>query len=301
MSSWYPFELLTHFRIQYALALIILLPLIVLSYRGQNLFLAANRIRFAELLLFLLTLILNVGLILGVYVGNPTARSESAMQASGRKIKCIQINLLMSNTNYKSVADYVTAQNPDIVSFEEVALEWGQQLPKLLTQYPHSKIFARDDFFGTAIFSKFPLTGEELVLSKAGIPVLLASIDIEGKKLNYLCVHALPPVEPAFLRDRNQEMGNIVELRRKNPGPFVVAGDFNCSPWSEAFWKLCRDGNLKDSEQLIGPQPSWPSYVGIPLIPIDHFFVSPDIEVSSRKVGPQVGSDHYPVEMTISF
>lgn len=39
----------------------------------------------------------------------------------------------------------------------------------------------------------------------------------------------------------------------------------------------------------------------IPLIPIDHFLLSPDVKVVSREVGPEVGSDHRPVTIDVDI
>ncbi len=54
-------------------------------------------------------------------------------------------------------------------------------------------------------------------------------------------------------------------------------------------------GKLSDSEQGFGPQPSWSTELLIPVVPIDHFLVSKDIEVLNRVLGPNIGSDHLPV------
>ncbi|MBX9570380.1 MAG: endonuclease/exonuclease/phosphatase family protein [Candidatus Obscuribacterales bacterium] len=300
LSDWFPFELLAHFRIQYLLGLLICVPPVVLSHRGKNLALKANRVILVELAFFVVSILLNLALIIGVFVGSTRAPLSSDYSLK-RHLKIVQINILEPNTNYRDVCEYVLSREPDIVSFEEVGLEWGKELSTQLRLYPYSKVLPRGDYFGLAIFSKHPFKSEVLELSKSGIPLLFSSIDVGGKNLNFASVHTLPPIDPSYLADRNQEMLNLAELRNKNPGAFIVAGDLNCSPWSEAFWRLCHDAKLKDSEQSVGPQPSWPSFIGIPFIPIDHFLVSHDIRVDARSVGPNIGSDHYPVEMTISF
>jgi endonuclease/exonuclease/phosphatase family metal-dependent hydrolase len=39
----------------------------------------------------------------------------------------------------------------------------------------------------------------------------------------------------------------------------------------------------------------------VPRIPIDHVVVSPEVRVTDRRVGPDVGSDHLPVEATLAI
>jgi endonuclease/exonuclease/phosphatase (EEP) superfamily protein YafD len=302
-SDWYPFELMTHFRIQYFGALIVCVPIVLLGHRGQNLTLPKFRPALAEFTFFSVSLVLNLALLIGVFVGplDSAAKQNNNSNVAPIKLSVFQVNVLETNRDFKDICDYVAAKDPDIASFEEVGFEAAKALSTRLVKYPHSKVIARPDFFGLAIFSKYPFTAETLALSKSGVPVLFAVMDVKGRRLNYTSVHTLPPLEPGFLSDRNQEFANLSELRRKNEGPFIVAGDFNCSPWVASFWRLCHDADLKDSEQSFGPQPSWPSYLVLPFIPIDHFLVSKDIKVLSRSIGPYVGSDHYPVEMTISF
>lgn len=279
------------------------MPVVLLGHRGQNLILPQFRPALAELAFFSASLILNLAMVIGVFVGplDSVTHQKINSEITPIKLNVFQVNVLETNRNFKDICDYVISKDPDIASFEEVGFEAAKALSTRLSKYPYSKVIARPDFFGLAIFSKYPLTTETLALSKSGVPVLFGIMDVKGRKLNYASVHTLPPLEPEFLADRNQEFANLVELRRKNEGPFIVAGDFNCSPWVASFWRLCHDADLKDSEQSFGPQPSWPSNLVLPFIPIDHFLVSKDIKVLSRSIGPYVGSDHYPVEMTISF
>ena len=297
LSDYFPLELMTHFRIVFALVLglVVVASLIVLiskKYKPGIPF----RTLIIETVIFSLLFILNTAMIVQLYAPVTAAVVKSP---SDQILKILQINILEPNQNYKEVVDLVRAQAPDIVSFEEVGLEWGKELGANLTEYPFKQLYPEEGFFGLAIFSKFPIKAERIVLSKLGIPILRAEIDVNGTKLNYVAVHTLPPVEPTYFADRNEEMSQLAVMSKSMQGPIILAGDFNCTPWSNAFGRLCRDGNLRDSEQSFGPQPSWPSYLGFPLIPIDHFLVSPEIVVNSRSVLQDVGSDHYPVLMNI--
>lgn len=67
------------------------------------------------------------------------------------------------------------------------------------------------------------------------------------------------------------------------------------SPSNYYFARLLDEGRLNDSEQGFGPQQSWSTELLIPVVPIDHFLVSRDIEVTNRALGPNIGSDHLPV------
>ena len=77
--------------------------------------------------------------------------------------------------------------------------------------------------------------------------------------------------------------------------PILLCGDLNLTPWSPVFWRFLRRSGLADSSRGFGVQPSWP--VGKPWmsVPLDHCLVSPEITILDRRLGPAIGSDHYPV------
>ncbi len=48
-------------------------------------------------------------------------------------------------------------------------------------------------------------------------------------------------------------------------------------------------------------QATWNARRWVPRIPIDHVVVSPEVKVIARRVGPDVGSDHLPIEATLAI
>ena len=48
-------------------------------------------------------------------------------------------------------------------------------------------------------------------------------------------------------------------------------------------------------------EPTWPTYNPLLWIPIDHCLVSPEIIVTDRQIGPDVGSDHYPIVVDLQL
>lgn len=77
--------------------------------------------------------------------------------------------------------------------------------------------------------------------------------------------------------------------------PLVICGDFNASPWSLVYRRLSRD--LKDAQCGKTRQATWPSR--LPLVRIDHIFVSRDVEVRATRVLrdglARLASDHLPL------
>jgi endonuclease/exonuclease/phosphatase (EEP) superfamily protein YafD len=71
----------------------------------------------------------------------------------------------------------------------------------------------------------------------------------------------------------------------------VLAGDFNTTPWAPGYRALLSTG-LDDDGRT---RTSWPAFLPFALIPIDHVLVSPQLQVISKRRGPRLGSDHYPI------
>lgn len=74
----------------------------------------------------------------------------------------------------------------------------------------------------------------------------------------------------------------------------ILMGDFNCEPDSEEMLWLTRNTQLRVPMEGLHTFPSWN-----PLRHIDHFLVTPSIEIEEIKVLNYPLSDHLPLSMTI--
>jgi len=110
------------------------------------------------------------------------------------------------------------------------------------------------------------------------------------------------------LRVRNLELAVLAETVAKEPGPVLVMGDFNTTPSALPFFKLLQTANLKrvSCGGLVAGtwRPIDWSGTTIDQLPgfkvtIDHILVR-DLEVQACHVGPDIGSDHFPLIVTIT-
>ena len=86
-----------------------------------------------------------------------------------------------------------------------------------------------------------------------------------------------------------------------SPGPLIVAGDFNCTPWSPFFSDLLAATGLHDSALGFGVWPTWNSSL-LPLgLKIDHVLVTGGVVARNHQVGADVGSDHFPVIVDLAY
>ena len=81
--------------------------------------------------------------------------------------------------------------------------------------------------------------------------------------------------------------------------PRLLVGDFNLTPYSPHFSDLLARTGMVDARRRQGLSATWPTWV-VPLqVPIDHCIADPSLAVVGVRRGPVVGSDHYPVEITL--
>jgi endonuclease/exonuclease/phosphatase (EEP) superfamily protein YafD len=111
--------------------------------------------------------------------------------------------------------------------------------------------------------------------------------------------HPLSPLTPARWTSLFEDLRTLADMAAAAPRPCIVAGDFNATPWSAAYRVFTAVSGLRDTALGRGVQATWNAWLPAPRIPIDHVFASPDVAVARRAVGPDVGSDHFPVEVTL--
>ncbi|HEY9295793.1 MAG TPA: endonuclease/exonuclease/phosphatase family protein, partial [Phormidium sp.] len=95
--------------------------------------------------------------------------------------------------------------------------------------------------------------------------------------------------------ERNMQLAAMADYLEKVNNPVVVMGDFNVTMWSPFYQRFIEKTKLKNARSGFGVQPTWPSFMPLLAIPIDHCLVSPNIQVIKTRTGRNVGSDHLPI------
>ncbi|HEY9790622.1 MAG TPA: endonuclease/exonuclease/phosphatase family protein [Candidatus Obscuribacterales bacterium] len=274
------FELTTHFYLQYTVVLTVaVLGLLALKRWKPSLFLAAF-------------LALCLAKIAPLY-----ASPGQAADAQAAHLRVGTINVNTENTAYDKVVSAVSAASPDVVAFEETDSTWLKHLKSgLARDYPNFWVYPLSDNFGIAIFSKRPLSNTVLhTYGGVNLPCLLATIDVGGKPVTVVAMHTFPPMTDGGLKARDREMEGLVAEKQLLGERFIVMGDFNCTRWSPYFKRMLEGLNARDSSIGFGLQASWPTQTVIFRIPIDQILTSKHFITTRRWLGPQTGSDHFPV------
>lgn len=279
---WWRFEIASHFRWQYALALGL-----------WSVFLALFR-RWRTAVVTLLIALLNLVLLLPFY-------SRPGEKAGEPELRIVSANVLKDNRQPQRLLALVRRLHPDIVAIIEATPEYMAGLEPLRADYPYRVGEAQLDPDGSVLLSRLPLSSADVMIFADGsYPTIVARLDGE-RPVTLMATHPPPPRSSKHLQTRTTEMEAIAEIVANRPGPVVVVGDFNSTPWSPYFADLLQHTRLQDARLGFGLQTTWP-VEQIPLrIPIDQALVSEDVVVHDFHAGPDIGSDHFPIIVDVSF
>ncbi|OGV69391.1 MAG: hypothetical protein A2283_22295 [Lentisphaerae bacterium RIFOXYA12_FULL_48_11] len=276
--NWF-LDLFSHFRVQYFLGLTII----------SLLFLTMKKVK--SVLFFGILAAINLGVILPQYFGKP-----SLHPSVGQQIRIMLANVNTRNGQPQLVVGAIRRFNPDILVLEEVSTRWLSNLKPALAGYQYTVQEPREDNFGIALWSRFPLTSSRIVeIGNAEVPSIVAEIDTAHGKCTVLATHPLPPAGSDYSNWRNSQLAELPKWVKQASSPAILIGDLNTTPWNYYFKRLLRESGLKNSTQGRGVCPTWPAFNPLMLIPLDHCLYSDGIRILNRQTGPYVGSDHFPV------
>ena len=214
-------------------------------------------------------------------------------------LRVAQMNVLKANSRYADVVGAALATGADVISIQEV----GPGLEPLMRAqlaivYPHMRILARADNYGIAMLSKVPFL-EARFSELEGVPIVDAVIASPAGPLRIVSVHTTSPGDLVQFYERNAQLVALEKLLTSSTTPTVLVGDLNTVPWDSAFGRLCRGARLHGNR--CGVQATWPSFLGLALIPLDHVLATSQLEVLELTRFTIPGSDHRGLVSTIQY
>jgi endonuclease/exonuclease/phosphatase (EEP) superfamily protein YafD len=220
-----------------------------------------------------------------------------AAGGSAEPVSVISLNVLRFNQDTAPAIDYLRRRSADVVAVLEVVPHWAEALDTLADIYPHRRIEPRLDNFGIALLSRWPLVDPQIVdFGDTGYPSIVADIDRPAGRFRCIATHPYPPYSRTSSQMLVRCLHATAAAAARSPVPCIVAGDFNATPWSAGFRAFVAGSGLRDTALGRGVQPTWNARRLFVRIPIDHIFAPPSATVVRRTIGPDVGSDHFPVE-----
>jgi endonuclease/exonuclease/phosphatase (EEP) superfamily protein YafD len=217
--------------------------------------------------------------------------------AAGEKtLRVAHFNTFEANKDYAAVTAEVTRLDADVVTLIEMSDDKKLNiLPALKAKYPYIYDCAGITYCDLAVVSKFPITASDGNGTWVGAPYVRVTLGGDMAGVTVVGVHTT-----RFPHSRSQ-LRQVRELAKRletTSGPLVVMGDFNATPFSRVTTTFEQNANVMRLTEL----PTWPSYVQVPQLAIDHVFASKDFRVvGNQQIGVNAGSDHFPILMTLAF
>jgi endonuclease/exonuclease/phosphatase (EEP) superfamily protein YafD len=230
-------------------------------------------------------------------------------------LKVVSLNVWAGNTSYDEVQRYLTATDADIIGLVEVSPRWQGTTAALTERYPYRVACQQGWSCRQILLSRYPFARQGVIPIEDSLSFLSwGEIRLPGpdgqRPVTIALTHLTRPFhegpqDRAGLPDDVPNLTQAIEaqhladhLRQLGPD-LVLMGDFNAAPWTRIQQRLRRDSGLNNAG---APAPSWPNWAPVLLrLPIDHILSRGALQVSGVDAGPDVGSDHRPVEAILGF
>lgn len=219
---------------------------------------------------------------------------------TGMRSRVLVANVLTSNRDWPALVALIEQEKPHVVALLEVNQRWKDNLERsavVSEQWPWRHYHVREDNFGVAVFSHWPVEAVRVIeLAEPELPSLEVMLTTPAGPVRLLVTHPLPPVSERATRSRDLHLAAIAKWRAEvSEGESVwVAGDFNATPWCPPLRRAMAKAGLSING-LSGIHGTWPVAVPFLRIPIDHLLTTSTWMAETRRVGPTIGSDHLPV------
>lgn len=273
-------ELSSHFRVQYAVLLLVFV--VVLAMHRSWKWTALGAAGFAANLILILP-----------YSGIGT-KPQTAPD-----LRLASCNVKFSNTQYARFLEFVEDVHPDVLFIQEANRPWLQELEGLQRDYPYHRYEPNRNGFGIAVYSRLPFRKAEV--HNIEVPYILVRVRVKDRPVWLLNTHLYTPTNSWHFANRNQEIHSLATVINALRGPAIVAGDFNMTEWSPYYSWFVSNVGLIDVRKGRGVFSTYPAGNPFFRIPIDLCFVNRDIQVANVTTGPNTGSDHLPLIVDLSL
>jgi endonuclease/exonuclease/phosphatase (EEP) superfamily protein YafD len=209
-------------------------------------------------------------------------------------IKVIQFNALRTNGDIRRVADWQIVQNADIITVTEARHDLRDRLRRAGWKTAGSKgslmIFTR---------TRYQRMDRPDLRRGSQLTFVNATYELGGLPLEVVTTHFDWPTRRNF-PGQPRDLAYVASVRPR--ARMILTGDFNATPWSAELRRLDHSLGLTRRDRGVATFPAqvfgrpWP----LPFLPIDHVYAGPGWATVSVRRGPWLGSDHYPLIVTLA-
>jgi endonuclease/exonuclease/phosphatase (EEP) superfamily protein YafD len=217
------------------------------------------------------------------------------------RLKIMSSNVYFHNSQTYRLLDVVREESPDVLVVIEYAHDWAARVgADLRATYPYHIEAPAPGAGGIGLFSRYPLETADVFL--LGVTrAIEARLRTPNGPLTVYGIHTRSPTSARRGAHRNRQLDLLADRLAKVQGPVAVIGDLNITPYSPFYRRFIERTGYVDTRMGRTLSTSWPTYLPVLAIPIDHCIVSPDVTILAHRRMHGVGSDHYPILAEIAL
>ncbi len=221
---------------------------------------------------------------------------SSAPPLSGavQPLRILVVNAHNGDADAPDIVEQARAQAVDVLVVTELSAVLAHDLTADgidATLTPVSVTTGSPEAAGLGVYSRFAVSDVH-PLPGTRWPAVQGVVDTGHGSVTLIAAHVVPPTPStaaAWATDLDVLRRDAAAVR----GPVVVAGTLNATPWNPQFRALAT-GRLHDAADLLGRglRPTWPSWLPLPVVPLEHVLAGGGLGVTSVGTAPIGGSDH---------
>ena len=239
--------------------------------------------------------LVNGALLLPWFLG---ASATPVAAAGARPLTLLFSNVLSNNVEHGRLLDLAARESPEIILLQEFVPHWQAAVAPLREAYPHHFEYIEPEGLGMALYSRLPIAPRLDFYGPDGLSILTARIGGEGEaQFQLVSAHPAAPFFAVDFNRRREELralGEALAERGDDRLPLLFAGDLNLTMWSPLYRDVAGPAGLINARRGFGLEPSWPTFMTLLGVPLDHALCDPRIRVEEFDVLGSIGSDHAP-------
>jgi endonuclease/exonuclease/phosphatase (EEP) superfamily protein YafD len=203
---------------------------------------------------------------------------------------------------YPPLLDLIKRTRPDLVFLHEATPGWEERMFTAGLDYQVVSSRNTGVRFGTLVLAPLDAEVEGFGFAEGEPRAVQVDIATPNGDVSVLGIHPLSPTDERRSALRDAQLDYAAEWAAGTPGRIVIVGDFNATPWSHAFRAVEGATDLMNSQRGFGVQATFPANLNpVFRVPIDHLLHSNGLETVDRRLGPSLGSDHYPLLVELAL
>lgn len=223
-------------------------------------------------------------------------------------VRVAQMNLAGTSHDIEPALTAIQNSAADVIVLFGVDDTWHEFLHWRISPYHIAHSTPRKDGFGIAIINrlgsisdlkvpapKIAASSYKLTTGRLNVPAIEARIKLKDRQFTLLACQMLPARSRSWAAARERQADAVVDWVNAQTGPAMVVTAANATPWSQLMQNLVDRTGLVNTQKGFGLQPTWPASGGLPLnqIAVDHVLVTPDLWTLDRRLGESGGGDHF--------